>query len=135
MRRLLFLLFAVLMLGPPGWSQSLAKTFTFTANGQTKCIGTNNLPTVGITITGTSTLTFQPEVSINGGTPQDSQVTPTTCATAPCSPQNTISTSGSTNAAYIAPVGGFDSFCLNVSSYSSGTATVTLNPSSASFWL
>ena len=123
-RRFLFFLFALaLSPSPPLVAQSLAKTFTLNAANQNACIGTSGLPTVGIYVSGTFSLTLQPQTSINGSTPQNSQVTPTSSTTA----QSTITTAGN----YVAGVGGFDAFCLNVSSYASGAATVVLNPSPA----
>lgn len=126
-RILLFSLVA-LAFSPPGFipeieAQSLAKTFTLNAANQNACIGTSGLPTIGIQVSGTFSATLQPQVAIKGQTAQNSQVTPTSSTTA----QSTITTTGT----YVAGVGGFDTFCLNVSSYSSGTATVQLNPSPA----
>jgi hypothetical protein len=128
-RRFLFLLFAALVfaLGPPGLVAQ-SKTFTLTALNQCAQIGTSSLPTVGITLTGTSSLTLQPEVAINGGTAQNSSVTSTIAGS---SSQATIVTSGVTNAGYKAPVGGFDTFLLCVSAYTSGSVTIVLNPSNA----
>ena len=127
LRRFLFILF-VIALAPPGFAQSLAKTFTLSAANQNACIGTNNLPTIGIDLTGTASLTLQPQVSINGSSPKTSSVTSTVAGS---SAQATIVLSGATAASYVAAVGGFDTFCLNVSSYSSGKIVVVLNPSSA----
>jgi hypothetical protein len=124
LRRFLFFLFALaLSPSPPLLAQSTAKTFTLTAANQCATIGVTALPTVGIYVSGTFSMTLQPEVSINGSTPQNSQVTPSTSTT----PQSTITTTGN----YLAAVGGYDSFLLCVSSYSSGSATVVLNPSPA----
>jgi hypothetical protein len=123
MRRFLFLLFAVLALGPPGWSQSTAKTFTFTGNNQNHCVTVTGLPTVGIQVTGTFTLTLTPEVAINGQSPQAAQVIPSNSSTA----QSTITATG----VYVAAVGGYDLFCLSTTAYTSGTATVQLNASPA----
>ena len=120
--------FGLIGFSPPAGAQSLAKTFTLSAASQNACIGTSDLPTIGIDISGTASLTLQPQVSINGSTPKPSSVTSTVAGS---TPQATIVTSGSTSASYVAPVGGFDTFCLNVSSYSSGSLTVKLNPSSA----
>lgn len=133
LRRFLFLLFAVLVFGSPGFGpvlfgQSLAKTFTLTAASQNACIGTSNLPTIGIDLSGTASLTLQPQVSINGSAPKTSSVTSTIAGS---TAQATIVLSGSTAASFIAPVGGFDTFCLNVSAYTSGAITVVLNPSPA----
>ncbi len=121
-RLLLFTLLA-LAFSPPIFAQSTAKTFTFTGNGQTHCIGTTALPTMGIQATGTFTLTLTPQVSINGQTPQSAQVTPSNSSTA----QSTITAAG----AYVSAVGGYDTFCLSTTAYTSGTATVQLNPSPA----
>lgn len=123
--RFRFLKFVLLALAfsPPIFAQSTAKTFTFTANGQTHCIGTTALPTMGIQATGTFTLTLTPQVSINGQTPQSTQVTPSNSSTA----QSTITAAG----AYVSAVGGYDTFCLSTTAYTSGTATVQLNPSPA----
>jgi hypothetical protein len=123
-RFLLFTLVALaLAFSPPLPAQSVAKTFTFTANSQTHCIGVTALPTVGIQVTGTFSLTLTPQVSINGQSPQSAQVTPANSSTA----QSTITAAG----AYVAGVGGYDTFCLSTTAYSSGTATVQLNPSPA----
>ena len=124
LRRFLFFLFALaLSPSPPLVAQSLAKTFTLNAANQNACIGTSGLPTVGIYVSGTFSLTLQPQTSINGSAPQNSQVTPTSSSTA----QSTITTAGN----YVAGVGGFDTFCLKVSTYASGSVTVVLNPSPA----
>ena len=122
LRRFLFTLFA-LALAPPGFAQSLAKNFTLNGANQCATIGVSDLATVGITVTGTFSATLQPEVSIAGQSPGNTQVTPTTSNTA----QATITTTGN----YVAAVAGFDTFLLCVSSYASGTANVYLNPSGA----
>jgi hypothetical protein len=122
LRRFLFTLFA-LALAPPGFGQSLAKNFTLNGANQCATIGVTDLATVGITVTGTFSATLQPEVSIAGQAPGNTQVTPTTSNTA----QATITSTGN----YVAAVAGFDTFLLCVSSYASGTANVYLNPSGA----
>jgi hypothetical protein len=129
-RFLFFAALALAALSPPPLlsAQSLAKTFTLSAVNQCATIGTSSTPTVGITVTGTSSLTLQPEVAINGGTAQNSSVTSTVSGS---TAQATIVTSGATNAAYVAGAGGFDTFLLCVSAYTSGSATVVLNPSRA----
>lgn len=131
--RFLLFTFVALAFSPPDLltAQSLAKTFTLNAANQNACIGTSGLPTIGIDLAGTASLTLQPQVSVNGSTPKDSSVTSTIAGS---SPQATIVVSGAITAAsgsYAAPVGGFDTFCLNVSAYSSGSLTVKLNPSPA----
>lgn len=134
--RFRFLLFTFLALAfsPPGLlaqSSPGAKIFTLKAANQNACIGTAGLPTVGITLSGTASLTLQPQVSTNGSTPSNSSVTSTVAAS---TAQATIVVSGTITAAnngYVAPVGSSDTFCLNVSSYSSGSLTVQLNPSPA----
>jgi hypothetical protein len=133
MRRFLFLLFAVLMLGPPGWGQSspAAKTFTLKAANQNACVPTAGLPTVSITLSGTASLTLTPQVSVNGGTASNSSVTSTVGGSQPQATIVVTTTITAANSGYSAPVGGSDNFCLNVSSYSSGSLTVVLNPSAA----
>ena len=130
LRITIFLSLLALAIGasPPASAQSLAKTFTLNAANQNACIGTSGLPTIGIDLSGSGSMTLQPQVSINGSTPKNSSVTSTVAGSSPAA---TIVTSGSTSASYVAGVGGFDTFCLNVSSYSSGSLTVKLNPSSA----
>lgn len=127
-RRFLFLLFAVAALvlnaSPPLLAQSTARTFTLTAANQCAPIGVTGIPTVGIDISGTFSLTLQPSVSINGGATRNSSVTSTTSGS---SAQATITATGG----YRAPVGGFDNFSLCVSSYASGSVTILLNPSPA----
>lgn len=117
---------ALLLIGasPPLFAQSLAKTFTLNAANQCAPIGTNNLPTVGIDVSGTFSLTLTPYVSINGQTKRASQAVPSSSST----PQATITTAGG----YTDPfVGGYDNFLLCVTSYVSGSVTVWLNPSPA----
>lgn len=117
---------ALLLIGasPPLFAQSLAKTFTLNAANQCAPIGTNNLPTVGIDVSGTFSLTLTPYVSINGQTKRASQAVPSSSST----PQATITTAGG----YTDPfVGGYDNFLLCVTSYASGSVTVWLNPSPA----
>jgi hypothetical protein len=115
MRRLLFfLLFSASL-----FAQSKAGPFTLNAStSPCAIIGATANATVGIQVTGTFSATLQPEVSIAGQSPQNSQVTPSTSSTL----QSTITTAG----IYSAGVGGYDSFLLCVSAYSSGTATVYL---------
>src|SRR5208337_4228278 len=126
MRRFLFLLFAVLMLGPPGlFAQSSVGPYTLSANNQcTKPIDTTGLSTLRIQVTGTFTLTIQPEASIAGQSPQNTQVTPSTSST----PQSTITSAG----LYSASVAGANSFLLCVSAYTSGTATIYFQGSNLS---
>ena len=125
LRRFLFTLFALALapslFGPSLFAQSTAKTFTLNAANQCATIGVSGYSTVGIQVTGTFSATLQPEVSIAGQSPQNSQVTPSNSNTA----QSTITTTG----AYVASVGGYDTFLVCVSAYTSGTATVWLNPS------
>jgi hypothetical protein len=121
-RLLLFSLIA-LALGPPSFAQQTkAGPFALSAANQcTPPIGTAGQATVGIQITGTFSATLQPEVTIQGQSPQNTQVSPSTSGT----PQSTITTVG----VYTASVAGYDGFLLCVSSYVSGTATVYLNAS------
>ena len=128
LRRFLFVLFACCALGPPLLApplvaQSTAKTFTLTGANQCASTGTSGLPTVGIAVSGTFSLTLQPQVALGGSPPSNSQVTPSNSTT----PQSTVTAAG----VYSAGVGGYDYFQLCVSSYTSGTVTVVLNPSPA----
>ena len=120
LRRFLFTLFA-LALAPSLFAQSTARTFTLNAANQCATISATAMSTVGIQVTGTFSATLQPEVSIAGQSAQNTQVTPSNSNTA----QSTITTTG----AYVASVGGYDTFLVCVSAYTSGTATVWLNPS------
>jgi len=120
LRRFLFTLFAVAF-AFPAFGQSTAKTFTLKAANACAPVSVSTYASVGIQVTGTFSATLQPEVSIGGQSPQNTQVTPTTSSTA----QATITTAGT----YVAAVGGMDTFLLCVSSYVSGSAVVWLNPS------
>ena len=124
--RFRFLLFTLVALAfsPPIFSQSLAKTFTLTAANQCAPIGTSGLPTIGIDVSGTFSLTLTPKVAINGAAQRASQVVPSNSNT----PQATITAAGGYADPY---VGGYDSFFLCVTSYSSGSVTILLNPSPA----
>lgn len=118
LRRFLFALFA-LALAVPGFGQASSGPFTLSsASSPCATIDAKGAATVGIKVKGTFSMTLQPEVSIAGQSPDNTYVTPATSST----PQSTITAAGS----YVAPVGGYDSFLLCVSSYSSGTATVWL---------
>jgi hypothetical protein len=130
-----FLLFALVALAfsPPllGQSSPGAKTFTLKAANQNACVGTAGLPTVNITLSGTANLTLTPQVSVNGGTASNSSVTSTVGGSQPQATIVVTTTITAATSGYSSPVGGSDSFCLNVSSYSSGSLTVVLNPSPA----
>src|SRR5260221_12482948 len=78
---------------------------------------------VGIFVTGTWTGTLQPQGTIQGQTPFNVQVTPSTSSTA----QSAITASGG----YFALVAGYSSFQVCGNTVSSGTATVFLNLSQA----
>ena len=122
--RLLLLAALTFFAGLPAFPQSLAKTFTLTGANQCAPIGTSKLPTVGIDVSGTFSLTLTPKVAINGQTPRASQVVPSSSNT----PQATITSAGG----YTDPfVGGYDNFSLCVTSYSSGSVVIWLNPSPA----
>ena len=118
-RLLLFSLIA-LALGPPSFAQSKSGPFTINASSSPcATITTTANSTVGIQVIGTFSATLQPEVSIQGQSPQNTQVAPSTTGV----PQSTITASG----VYTASVAGYDTFLLCVGSYVSGTATVYLN--------
>jgi len=123
-------LFTVLFLAASLWGQSKAGPFTISSStSPCASITVSGLSTVGITVTGTFSMTLQPEVAMtardgsNAGTPQNTQVTPSTSTTA----QSTITAAGK----YKGAVGGFDTFLVCVTSYVSGSATIYLNASTA----
>jgi len=129
-RRLLVALFFAFALGPPLFAQ--AKAGPFTINSSTSPCATITVTgnsTVGITVTGTFSATLQPEVAMvsrdgtNAGSPQNTQVTPSTSTTA----QSTITAAG----VYKGAVGGFDTFLVCVTSFVSGSATIYLNTTTA----
>ena len=114
MRRTLYALAAVFLflLGPPIFAQSSIGPYTLSANNQcTKPIDTTGLSTLGMQVTGTFTATLQPEASIAGQPPQNTQVTPSTSSTA----QSTITSAG----LYSASVAGAKSFLICVTAYTS----------------
>ena len=126
LRCCLTLLCAVAVIGfsPPAAAQSKSGPFTINAStSPCATIQTTANATVGIQVTGTFSATLQPEVSVQGQSPQDIQVTPSTSSTA----QSTITGAG----IYTAKVSGFDTFLLCVTSYASGTATIYLNATTA----
>lgn len=129
LRRFLFILFAVMALGPPLFSQ--ARTFNLSAvtpaNSTLNCasVDVQDKGTVGIQVTGTSALTLQPEVAIGGNPPTNAVVFPYGSGTS----QSTIVTSGATNSTFTAPAAGMSIFLVCVSAYTSGTAVVTLTVS------
>lgn len=118
LRRFLFILFAC-SIGPP----AIAQTFgPFVISSSTSpCaavdVGTQN-STVGITVSGTFSMTLQPSAAVAGQSAANVQVTPSTSTTA----QNTITATG----LYKAEVAGYQYFQVCVSSYVSGTATIYL---------
>lgn len=124
LRRFVFLLAFCFALGPPIFAQSRSGPFTINSSSS-PCASINVLgqATVGIQVTGTFSATLQPEVSVQGQKPQNTQVTPSTSSTG----QATITAAGT----YVSGVGGYDTFLVCVSSYASGTATIYLNASPA----
>lgn len=106
-------------LSPPLFAQSTAGPFTINSStSPCATISTQNKATVGISVTGTFSMTLQPEVAIRGNA-QNTQVTPANSST----PQATITSANN----YSAGVGGYDTFSLCVTSYVSGSATIVLN--------
>ena len=115
---------------PPAAAQSKAGPFTISSStSPCALITVSGDATVGITVTGTFSATLQPEVAMIGrdgstaGTPQNTQVVPSTSSTA----QSTITAAG----VYSAKISGFDTFLVCVTSYVSGTATIYLNSTQA----
>jgi hypothetical protein len=121
-RRITFLL-SIFLLGPPLFAQSKASPQVLSGANQCAQIAVTGQSTVGIQVTGTFSATLQPEVSIQGQSPQNTTVTPSTSSTA----QGSITSTG----AYKSAVGGYDTFLLCVSAYTSGSATVYLNSTGA----
>ena len=121
--RFLLPLFLLAALGPPGFAQQAAPPQTLKAANQCARITVTGQATVGIQVTGTFSMTLQPEVAVQGQAPQDTQVTPSTSTT----PQSTITTAG----VYAASAAGYDTFLVCVSSYVSGSAVVYLNSTAA----
>lgn len=121
--RVLLSILACCALASPTFAQTRGVTATLNAANQCAKISTMGQATVGIQVTGTFSLTLQPEVAIQGQAAQNTQVTPSTSTT----PQATITSAG----IYFAAVAGADTFLVCVSSYSSGSATVYLNATTA----
>lgn len=121
LRRFLFLLFAVLSLGPPIFAQ--VKTTSITSSQCATMDVSSQVSTVGIQVIGTWTGTLQPQLSIGGQAAQNMQVTPSTSAAA----QSTITANG----VYQAKVAGGSTFLLCGATVATGTATVYLNPTLA----
>jgi hypothetical protein len=86
------------------------------ANQCTAPIDVTGLATLGMQMTGTWSATLQPEVAIGGNPAVNTQVTPSTSATA----QSTVTANG----VYVAAVGGYSSFLVCVTAYVSGTVTI-----------
>jgi len=121
-RRFLFLLFAALMLAPPGLvAASNSGSIT---SSQCVPIDASGLSTVGIQVTGTWSGTLQPQVSIQGQAAVNTQVTPTGSS----SGQSTITANG----LFTISVAGVTNFYLCGNTVASGTAVVYLNGSALS---
>lgn len=117
---------AAIAVSPPVVAQSSAGPFTFSSSSSPCArIAVTAQSSVVIKVTGTFSMTLQPEVSVQGQTPDNTVVTPSTSTTA--SKQSTITATGS----YSSAVGSYDTFLVCVTSYVSGTATVYLNASPA----
>jgi hypothetical protein len=125
MLRRILALCALCTLGPPLMAQSKTQPFTLSAANQCAQIAVTGQSTVGIQVTGTFTATLTPQVSVQGQSPQSTTVTPSN------SPTSTASTITSTGA-WRSSVGGYDTFLLCVTAYTSGSATVFLNATSVS---
>ncbi len=122
LRRCIYVLFLSLALSPPVWAQSKAGPFVLSsASSPCAVIETTAQATIGIKVKGTFTMTLQPEISIQGQTPDNTSVTPYGSQTS----QSTITAAGS----FTSAVAAGDTFLLCVSAWTSGTATVWLNAS------
>lgn len=86
-------------------------------------ISTASQATVAMSVSGTWTGTLQPEGSIQGQTPFNIQIAPSTATTL----QNTIVANG----AYVGAVAGYSTFLLCGNTVASGTATVYLQVSTS----
>lgn len=111
-------------LGPPCLAQSQSQKSGTITSSQCVSIDVSVSSTVGIQVTGTWSGTLQPELSIQGQTPQNTQVTPSTSTTA----QSTITANG----LYRTSVAGGSTFLLCGNTVASGTANVYLNSTTAS---
>lgn len=119
MKKQLFPLF-LLFLSASAFGQSTAGPFVI-SSGSSACasIDVSGQSAVGISVTGTFSATLQPEVTIQGQAATNIQVTPSTSSTA----QATITAAGN----YTASVGGYSTFLMCITAYTSGTATIRLN--------
>lgn len=108
------------LLAASAFGQSTAGPFVI-SSGTSACasISVTGQSAVGISVTGTFTATLQPQVSIRGQAVTNIQVTPSTSTTA----QSTITATGN----YTASVGGYDTFYVCITAYTSGSATIYLN--------
>jgi len=117
-------LFFLLMASAVAAAQSTAGPFTISsASSPCARIKVTGQSTVGIQVTGSFSMTLQPEVSISGQAAANTQVTPSTSSTA----QSTITAAG----VFSTSVSGYDDFLLCVTAYTSGTATIYLNSTKA----
>ena len=124
MKQLLKLVLLAALAPPALFAQGTAGPFTISSSSSPcATIATTGQSTVGINVSGTFTLTLQPEVSIRGQAAANTQVTPSTSSTA----QSTITSTG----VYTANVAGFDTFLVCVTAYTSGSATIYLNSTKA----
>lgn len=119
-------LFFAIALGPPAFSQATAGPFAISSS-TSPCarISVTGQGSVVAKVSGTFSITLQPELSMQGQPPDNAVVTPSTSTTG--AKQGTITTVGS----YSAAVGSYDTFLVCVGSYASGTATIYLNTSPA----
>lgn len=124
--RLFFALVFAIALGPPVIAQSTSGPFTI-SSGTSACatISVTAQSSVVVKVSGTFSMTLQPEVSVRGQTPDNTVVTPSSSTSG--TKQSTITGAGS----YSSAVGSYDTFLVCVTSYVSGTATIILNASPA----
>lgn len=118
--------FAVFTIGfsPPSEAQATAGPFTISSSSSPCAkISVTGQGSVVAKVSGTFSITLQPELSMQGQPPDNTVVTPSTSTSG--TKQGTITAAGS----YSAAVGSYDTFLVCVSSYVSGSATIYLNTS------
>lgn len=102
------------------WGQSVSGSIPSTGGGAScVSVGADSQGIVAISVTGTWSGTLQPEISIGGDAPANTQVTPYSSSTA----QSTITGNG----AFRATIAGATQFLLCGNTVASGTANVKLN--------
>jgi hypothetical protein len=122
MKQKLLQLFALLLCCSACWAQK-SQPFVISSSSSPCAqiaIAADRTATVTIDVSGTFSITLQPQVSLSGGTAHNTDVTPSASQT----PQATITAAGGYQATQIS---GWDLFQVCPTSYSSGSATITLS--------